>query len=374
MPLAKRLQKIPKKPKRKIPLWQGPTSEEPQGGLTNSLLCQYLVCKERFRILTILGIKKQEGWNHRLGYGQMWHTCEESFAKGKGNTWEVDLKKYCVEQARENQLDSQHIEHWWRVCRVQFPAYVGYWKKLPSVKNRKPVSQEEEFAVPYKLPSGRVVILRGKIDEIYQIGNRLGIKENKSKGDIKAEQLRRQLTFDIQTMIYVIAGRELYGDKLGELDYNVIRRPLSGGAFSITQKKGRGKAKSGAETPDEFYARLGGLIQQEAKDAVKEKRDCWFFMRWKVPISEHDIQVFKDTCFDPLLEEICDWYEHMERIKFGEPWNYINTKPASNRHYRLPYGIYNSLAEGYSTPVDEYLASGSMIGLTYTDNLFPELS
>jgi hypothetical protein len=43
-------------------------------------------------------------------------------------------------------------------------------------------------------------------------------------------------------------------------------------------------------------------------------------------------------------------------------------------HWRHPYGVYNSLDEGYATEYDEYLRSGSMSGLTTVTNLFPELS
>src|SRR4051794_6290554 len=58
------------------PLWKGPEED----GITFSLLSQFLVCRERFRVRVIEGLSAGGGFNHRIEYGSMWHTCEEALA------------------------------------------------------------------------------------------------------------------------------------------------------------------------------------------------------------------------------------------------------------------------------------------------------
>jgi hypothetical protein len=104
------------------------------------------------------------------------------------------------------------------------------------------------------------LIGKGKESGIY-------LFDNKTKGEIEPEELKRQLHFDMQTMIYLVAlieksrdddwpnqGKSLYKMPIKGVRYNVIRRPLSGGRGNIKQLEAKGKRK--AETSSEYYARL----------------------------------------------------------------------------------------------------------------------
>ena len=42
-------------------------------------------------------------------------------------------------------------------------------------------------------------------------------------------------------------------------------------------------------------------------------------------------------------------------------------------HFRMPYGVYSPLLDGRTTELDEYLASGSTVGLRRAESLFREL-
>jgi len=119
--------------------------------------------------------------------------------------WQEGLKAYCQELCRKYQTQQTQIQHWYDVCRTQFPIYIEYWSEHPDVKSRVPLLQEETFRVPYELPSGREVILRGKWDSVDRVGKDIYLMENKSKGDIDEELLQRQLTCDLQTMLYITA-------------------------------------------------------------------------------------------------------------------------------------------------------------------------
>ncbi len=374
--LAKTLKRagIKKKKKRTEPVWKGPEVD----GVTQSLLSRFLCCKERFRLLVVEGLKPREDFNHRIEYGNMWHLCEEVYAAdGAMTNWNEKLKEYSQKLCKKWPLHQEEISKWYNVCLIQFPIYLKYWDKHKSRKKQTQIMQEQDFAVPYKLPSGRIVLLKGKWDGVFQIGTRRNektfLKEHKTKGDIRPDQVERQLTFDLQTMIYIVALQACMpkvGQTLDEVKdqrlitipdqaqiagvlYNVVRRPLSGGKGTIRQHKPT-KTKPQGESKEDFYKRLAVIIEENASE---------FFMRWEVTITQEDIERFKTGFLNPCLEDLCQWYNIIS----------CSNPPYNSLHYRTPYGIYNVLAEGGSTDLDAYLLNGNEVGLERTNNLFPEL-
>lgn len=408
--------KKPAKPSPKKPLWAGPEVD----GITFSLLSRFLACRERFRLLVVEGLKPEPTFNHRIEYGQMWHVCEEAFAKASPTEkrssevgpWNARLAEYCYSLREKYPFQQEQIHHWEHVCSTQFPLYVDYWQKQPDVTARTPLLQEQVFDVPYRLPSGRTIRLRGKWDSVDLIGKGAGagvyLQENKTKGDVDEGQIKRQMGFDLQTMLYLVA---LDSGKSGiaEIDYafaikgvryNVIRRPLSGGAGSIVRRKpttgakcpkckgkgisgsflgtnsvsipcpkckgdGRTGAKAG-ETAAEFYGRLGGIIGDSPET---------YFFRWKVEVTPGDLADFRKRCLDPLLEQLCDWYAHVTTAKdiFGLRHGIHHSVRGVSLHWQHPFGVRNMLDEGGSTDLDEYLRTGSTVGLRNVDKLFEEL-
>lgn len=384
--VANKLAAVKARPKRENPAWSGPQCEDSNGGITQSLLGRYIACPERFRLLTINGLKPIDTFSQRLEYGNMWHVCEEAFAGGKD--WVKPLTDYCITLCNRYPAQRDQVEHWFNVCKVQFPVYVEYWSKNQDVKDRTPIMQEQIFHIPYRLPSGRVVYLRGKWDSVDLIGKGktagVYLQENKSKGEINEMQLRRQLTFDLQTMMYLIALQEDRADNakhpiLG-VRYNVIRRPLSGGEGTIIQKKPTKNNPLG-ESSEDYYKRVQGIINGEGLNSKGEPYPgpSYFFMRWKVEISKGDIEKFKRECFHPILENVADDYEWWNMCHYEglDPFNYIDRQKIfsthQHRHFRLCFGCYNVIAEGGSSDLDEMLATGSEIGLQRVENLFPEL-
>jgi hypothetical protein len=255
---------------------------------------------------------------------------------------------------------------------VQFPQYIKFWAKHPDVKNRQPLLQEVVFHVPYELPSGRIVYLRGKWDSVDLIGKtkkaKIWLKENKTKGQILEAQIKRQLAFDLQVMFYVVALDRYYLDLeekglaksyegIAGVCYNVVRRPLSGGRHSITQHK-PSKSKPKGESAKDFYKRLGQEISTDPE---------YFFMRWQSILFENDITRFETEFLQPCLESICDW------------WNWIDSPVGREHpfedhiHYRTPFGVWSALTADGSTEYDEYLSNGSMLELQQGRPLFQEL-
>lgn len=413
MNLSERLKKaaggfVPSAPakKRKEPIWKGPEVD----GVTFSLLAKFFGCRERFRVLVVEGLRPEEGFNHRIEYGQMWHVCEEAlasevrhFGEPVGTTlWRDELKKYCTALCRKYPLSQEEIDKWYNVCLKQFPLYSSHWEKHPDVKDRTPLFQEQVFDVPYRLPSGRTVRLRGKWDSVDLIGRgktaAIYIQENKTKGDIRPDLLQRQLTFDLQTMIYLVAFRTWQRLKVHEADfdirpageevanlvdgsgksldmncaplggvrYNVVRRPLSGGKGTIVRHKATKNHPE--ETKEGYYDRLAQYIVEEPGE---------FFMRWRVEVSDADIDRFRRECLDPILEQLCDWYGWICRANLIGRKGFESDHDGSNEnhlHWRHPFGLFNVLDEGGASDLDEYLATGSTVGLTQVETLFRELT
>jgi hypothetical protein len=344
------------------PVWKGPEED----GITQSLLGLFLVCRERFRLRTIEGLSAPPEFNHSIEYGNMWHECEEAHAEGKD--WKKPLKDYCAQLCMKYKTQQQQIQKWFEVCKIQFPVYVEYWKHHKDMKKRTPLLQEEVFKVPHLLPSGRTVNLKGKWDSVDIVGTgksrRVWLQENKTKGDIKDHLIERQLSFDIQTGIYLtsLAEGKTLPAKLEGVRYNVVRRPLSGGKGSIRQHKPTKKNPEG-ESAEHYYGRLKDIIDEDPGH---------FFMRWNVEVSAQDLDKFKTHFLDPVLEQLCDWWEWIMIDPF-DPWRVDFEGRYYGIHWRHPYGVYNPLNEGRSTNLDEYLKTGNELGLVRTTNLFPEL-
>lgn len=403
MPVANKFAKAAKAAQKpKAPLWSGPESTSPDGGITFSLLSRWLYDRERFRLYVMEGLAPKPAFNHRLFYGDCWHICEEALAREKQHFGEVvgttlqedNLRDYAQKTCAKFPLKQQEIEHWYNVCRVQFPIYCEYWRNNPDVQERTPVLQEESFNVPYQLPSGRHVILRGKFDAVDVIGkgkeSALYLQENKTKGDIEEEILRRQLEsgFDLQTMIYMTAltqdtgieplesvkqyaGRDAkkFKTPINGIRYNVIRRPLSGGKGTIKRHEPT-KSKPDGESVEDYYGRVRSVIDGTGIDSKGNKYPGppYFFMRWKIEINAADLHRFQVQSLNPILENLCDWWS---RIKTGvDPFS----ADALYRHWLTPSGVWNPLEGGGATEYDEFLATGSMAGMDRIDNLFPELS
>ena len=363
---AELLAKLPKpKTRPKTPVWEGPSGDGPQGGVTFSMLSRFLTCRERFRLRVVEGLRPAEQFNHRIEYGNMWHVCEEAAAAAVPNVrrWEVDLLEYAKGLSRKYPLAQEQVSHWYEVCRLQFAEYLKFWRSRTKADKTTLLLAEQVFDVPYRLPSGRTVRLRGKWDSVFLRAGGVWLMENKTKGEIDETAIKRQLTWDLQTMIYLVAYNSYEngdrGNDIVGVRYNVIRRPLSGGKGTIIRLK-PSKSNPQGESREAYYDRVAQYIKDEPQS---------YFMRWDVNVSPPDVARFRRECLDPILENLCVWYDF---VTAGDPWR----REALNygTHWRHPFGCDNSVDTWGSSDVDSYLESGTEVGLERTTNLFPELT
>lgn len=363
-------------PKTRKSFWKGPLED----GITFSLLNRFLECRERFRLRVVEGLVDDEGFNRSMEYGSMWHESEAALAT-KGGSWLKAAQSYRDKLIAKYPDSQAEIIHWYCVLKAEFPHYITRWQAQH--KANQSLLQEVAFRVPYTLPSGRSITLRGKWDQVFLRKKNIWLQENKTKGEIDEEGIMATVDENLQVMFYLIAletvartdGGGFFSGHRVDMDpkrlagvlYNVIRRPLAD-RYAIRQKK--------SETKKQFYERLSAEI--------KSKPDH-YFKRWEANIGPTDIKKFKRECFDPILEGLMDWWDSIVEDPF-DPWyevssthdknvpGIINKSKIPNRHHwRTPFGIYHSLAGGFRGSYFNYITKQSSRDLRTITTLYPEL-
>lgn len=368
MPLKDKLPKGVLDNRRKGPLWKGPEED----GITFSLLSRFICCPERFRLQVVEGLVTKQKFNPSIEYGSMWHACEEA-----GDQWEDGLGDYCAKLDRKYPLAREDIVHWYELCLAQFPEYVKYWSRHPEQVTKTELMKEDAFNVQYRLPSGRIVRLRGKRDgvDLIEANKTKGVwlQENKTKSQIDSAKIQRQLRYDLQTMLYIISMREeqsYLGDNTfkARTSYRVGKErhfyPIMGVRYNVVRRSAHKSAAS--------------MLKKITEDIADGRGGEWF-SRWNVEITDKDVEKFRRQTLDPLLERLCAWWETLNTAKtipgrkeMADPFSLTcNGIPL---HYQHPFGVYNVLDEGGSSDLDAYLETGSEVGLERTNNLYPELT
>lgn len=349
------------KPARKVPLWEGPSGVGPQGGITQGMLGRFLSCAERFRLQVIEGWKTADSFSPTMDFGNMHHLCEEYHARNE--PWEKPLKDYAIGLCRKYPMQQEQVQHWYELCRHEFPEYVEYWAYHPDVTSRKPLLQECVFSVDYPLASSRTVRLRGKWDGVDLVGSgkQAGIYlfETKTKSSINEGKLVGQLANDLQTMVYLAAMHQQKENAVTIFEAH----PILGVRYNAIRR-------SAHKSLDSFAKKL-------AEDKAAERLGEWF-ARWNVRITTGDLARFRQECLDPVLENLCDDYEWWEYC-YKDQGNVYDYQARAKifpkhrrRHFRTPY-CYSPIMEGGSGDLDALLNEGSTVGLERATTLFKEL-
>jgi len=337
----------------KKPLWKGPYVD----GITQSMIAKFLSCRERFRLYAIEGIKDVEtGFPHAMEYGSLFHACIEADLEKRD--WKKALKKYTLYLREKFPLHDDAVLKWSSICFYQFQVYKEHIKTNPLHQGNKLIKAEQSFKVPYLLPSGRTVILRGKIDGVILRGKSIYLQENKTKGRFSPDSLKYQITHNLQTLYYHLAARAVYSllpNQIKGTLYNVIKRPL-GDHTAIRQKK--------AETKEDFFKRAGYT-------KPKEEPEKWFHT-WMVNLGSKEFSRLTEQILHPILEEVCRWWDWIILDPF-DPYSPHRERIRANPHYQFPFGVYNSLTAGGGGQYFDLIARGKKDSVEKIDNLFPEL-
>jgi hypothetical protein len=278
-------------------------------GITYSFLDKFVLCREQARLDYV------EGWTGDgiavpLDFGIAFHECLEWVASGKSVTQirQPVTKFYTSRRAKLNREDTKTLQLVMDMVKAVFPLYHDYWKETD--KGIKYVYQEESFKVIHRLPSGKTVPLRGRLDEVFRdTDGALVLQENKTKGQIDEQGIQASLHMDLQTMLYSYCLWKMTNEAPKRILYNVIRRP------QLRQKQ--------TENERDFIRRI--------QDDVVSRPEH-YFMRWKVDIKEQDLEDWTLRTLNPLLETVVRWWESIKHSPF-DPWD-------SPEHFINPSGLF----------------------------------
>lgn len=292
----------------------------------------------------------------------MWHVCEEALANNQ--PWKDKLIDFARKLVAAYPTQGEQVDNWYNICKEMFPLYVLFWKNNRDASEREPVLAETVFCVPIQLPfSKRTVYLKGKFDSGDRVTTRVGksksrgfwLQENKTKSDIDVNEIQKQLSFDCQTMIYLVAlsrhnqlCEPVLFDKtcpLRGVRYNAVKRP----------RQYRGKK----ESPGDFYKRLAGIVADSPQE---------FFARWDVTVTPINLDAFCTKFLMPALENMCNWWTYLTMCHETGTDRF-----SSSVHWVYPYGVYNVLNEGGVGDLDSYIHTGNSVGLAKSTTVFPEL-
>lgn len=328
--------------------WQGPE----HGTVSYSMLCKWISCRHRCHLSYIQGWEEDQ-FRMPMHFGELWHAGEED--EGAGSGWKAGLLRYSKELHRRYPGASREIATANAMARALFPHYLQHFVSGQSIL------QEAKFKAPLVLPSGRVVNLTGIVDEVLKIkcgtikGNRIFVKDNKTKERIDERGIQATLDQDLQLMLYMV-GYNLsgIGPESYNCMYNIIRRP--------------GSKPHKGESYRAYEKRLSADIK---------KRPNHYFHRWEVFLSEKKVQRFKERYLIPLLEQFWDWWEwvrpqattlHPEN--YPEPPYSLEEYPdpfrKGNRiHWPTPWGVFNSMADGRRGDYFTYMTKGTKAAMTH---------
>lgn len=370
--------KTAQKAESKVSLWNGPFVD----GITASWLARFLVCRERFRLRVVEGLRYVEEFDHAIEYGSMFHEAIEVYLLTKKVEKALSkIKEYSLGLRKRYTSSTDEISFWTKLCLAQFKSYIRFLQQNHD-SSRKELLQEDVFRVPYYLsPDIFPIILRGKYDSVHSIANRtrkshnLYLEENKTKKYISERNIGETLHGNLQSMFYIICLSEsIKGDvitnlpqkpegvklpaqsKLAGISYRVIRRPLEE-KMPIRQRK--------SENQDDFIKRVALRFDEEPE---------YYFYKMHCTLSKKEIDDYRTQILEPILWSVIKWWDWIEVDPF-DPWSIKGTRRPSDKgiHFKMPWGVYNSLSGGYNGDFYELLTKGSDVGLIKTTELFPEL-
>ncbi len=403
--------------------WKGPLED----GITYSLLCDFMNCRDRFWMKAVKGVVEESEFNHMIEYGSMFHNQLEY-----AHTGDYSIIQNHIDSLTESYPSAEdQILRWYAICQKQVEVYFTvYPLESPTIEPAgktyreqyeqwgEPLLRELDFRIPYQIsgiPS--TITLRGKIDGInYIYDDRrnivyLFLQENKTANNrIPKDDLIRTHHHSLQVLVYITALSEIVNDistnleihpsgllresvkildalsnqgvsnkaeiKFTDTLYNVIRRPLSKGKHSISQRKGRKKDKSDAETQEQFIERLQKVIWDHPED---------FFQRWKKPINQGAVDRIKKQTLHPILSQLIHWWNWVcpDGVP-KDPWRLPsaftcnkqripNSIPGAGIHYRYPWGVFNPFANEFKGDYFDYYTKGLRSNLVPVKSLFSEL-
>ena len=303
-------------------------------GVTYTFLAEFLQCRESARLSYVEGWS-QKGLIEALEFGSAIHKCLEAAASGDPHNYDRVLNLHRKERLPYLQPGVIHdFDRIMDMARIVFPRYYAYWLAKGGMEHQPDatfLSSEEKFEIPYTLPDGRIINIRGRFDAVLNYKGQIWLMEDKTKSVVD-DRITDYLPHDLQTMLYCHAIKQVYGQTVSGILYNVIRRP----GLRLGKK----------ETVPELLTR----IQQDVGERPEH-----YYLRWMVALAPDDVANWSSRVLTPVLNQVCLWWDEVSQNPF-DPWSI----PNRIHHFQNPEGLYTKY--GRSNYFD-MLTKGSDHGL-----------
>jgi len=315
--------------------WKGPLID----GISQSIINRYLTCPYRFFLYAALGLEDPEEYNANLTWGDSFHVGLEHLITGES-----------IEESTTHMLT--HLKTTYPMSGPTFPHSTTHMLKLYDLSylNKEEWVTEQEFKVPYTLPCGRQLTLRGKLDG-HNITKTRAV-EHKCKKRHDKNKLRQEIYKDLQICLYsLVTG-------IREWQYDVIKIPDL--QYSPPVKR---TVESFENQVRRWYTEV-----DFGDYPINKKKRLWID-QFPVYLSEDNITIFKNRTLDPILLRMCKWYEKVSSDSF-DPEVYDDI------YYENPIRHFNPLmTESFEGPYHKYMTEQCDLSyLVPVKGFFNELS
>lgn len=295
-------------PKKKPALpEQPPLWDLYRDGVTQSVLTSFLTCPEKCRLGLIEGLTPLRV-SGALAFGNLFHEMLDLVYSAEREGAPYDVKallagieerdravlleaatdEYSMEDFEENigmaePLLAEYFKQW----GSDFSQY--QWESLEEVFEAK---WSDAFACPGDPTFGPPIFVRGKFDGIFRMHGKLWLFETKTKSRIEDSHIADSLSYNFQVMVYLWAAKQVYGERVHGVVYNLVRRP----------QLRRGKGQSVFQ----FCDRVALDIQE---------RPEFYFTRLNCTVPESDQKEFEKR-FDAIMTRFLAWARNIEKNNF----------------------------------------------------------
>jgi len=325
-------------------IWKGPL----EGGITQSLIGNFLTDPYTFVLYYGLGLEEEEKLNQNLLWGNMMH-------KGL----ELLLAKHQTFIEMEAEIRAALLEEQKQWQYINSTTFFSVMNMLPLYNDKfkydYEFETEKQFKIPYKTKNHKVSLM-GKMDA-YGVHTKLHHKclgEHKCKGSYDRQLFRKEIHTDLQLNIYC------YCNEVYEIVYDNILIP---------ELQWNAPARDMMERQEGYIQRLY-KTHNWGSYPVAKKAFAWLD---QIPITlprDYNLWYMKCTV-DPIIDAICYLYDYTNNDSF-DPFN-----PDCYNHmfYRKPLRLFDpSRTEKFKRNYWNHLVDDiDVTMLTPTKELFKEL-
>lgn len=292
-------------------------------GITSSFVESFLTCREQTRLSYVRGLTST-GMNMALDFGTCFHWMLEQVYGDMQRTRQylhqdssrLKLARKLADEYQQkwtaehtskkvhlSQSQRDHMEMVLGLAEVVLPGYLVRWSgdflggkyKYPN-KSPKPkewLSLEEVFEVPYAFKDGRKTVIRGRRDGVYQdYDDLVRVFDTKCRSVINHDDALDTLPFDFQQMLY------LYATKIEHKKKGLP--PPKGTVMNIVRRPGQRRGQ---------HEGLADFLKRVAREVQDPKRFDWYYVRYSMRVAKNELDAWKETQLDPIMEDIRGWWE-----------------------------------------------------------------